>query len=114
MDDIDMYELKARGPRDKIEELRIELCDKVNALGIGAQGLGGLTTVLDVKIATYPTHAASKPVAMIPNCAATRHAHFVLDGSGPAYPRAAEPRPLARRALGARLQQDARRSTSTR
>ena len=82
MEDIDMYELKARGPRDKIEELRIELCDKINALGIGAQGLGGLTTVLDVKIATYPTHAASKPVAMIPNCAATRHAHFVLDGSG--------------------------------
>ena len=85
MDDIDMFDLKARGPRDKIEELRIELFDKVNALGIGAQGLGGLTTVLDVKIATYPTHAASKPVAMIPNCAATRHAHFVLDGSGPAY-----------------------------
>ena len=85
MDDIDMYELKARGPRDKVEELRIELCDRINALGIGAQGLGGLTTVLDVKIATYPTHAASKPVAMIPNCAATRHAHFVLDGSGPAY-----------------------------
>ncbi len=85
MDDIDMYELKARGPQNKVEELRIELCDKINALGIGAQGLGGLTTVLDVKIATYPTHAASKPVAMIPNCAATRHAHFVLDGSGPAY-----------------------------
>jgi fumarate hydratase class I len=85
MQDIDMYELKQRGPRNKLEELRIELCDKINALGIGAQGLGGLTTVLDVKIATYPTHAASKPVAMIPNCAATRHAHFVLDGSGPAY-----------------------------
>ena len=85
MQDIDMYELKARGPQNKVEELRIELCDKINALGIGAQGLGGLTTVLDVKIATYPTHAASKPVAMIPNCAATRHAHFVLDGSGPAY-----------------------------
>ncbi|MEO6743016.1 MAG: fumarate hydratase [Caldimonas sp.] len=85
MDDIDMFDLKARGPRDKIEELRIELFDKVNALGIGAQGLGGLTTVLDIKIATYPTHAASKPVAMIPNCAATRHAHFVLDGSGPAF-----------------------------
>ena len=85
MQDIDMYELKARGPKNKVEELRIELCDKINALGIGAQGLGGLTTVLDVKIATYPTHAASKPVAMIPNCAATRHAHFVLDGSGPAY-----------------------------
>ena len=85
MEDIDMFELKARGPRDRVEELRIELFDKVNALGIGAQGLGGLSTVLDVKIATYPTHAASKPVAMIPNCAATRHAHFVLDGSGPAY-----------------------------
>src|SRR5580765_5255009 len=85
MEDIDMHELKQRGPQNKVEELRIELCDKINALGIGAQGLGGLTTVLDVKIATYPTHAASKPVAMIPNCAATRHAHFVLDGSGPAY-----------------------------
>jgi fumarate hydratase, class I len=85
MEDIDMYELKARGPQNKTEELRIELCDKINALGIGAQGLGGLTTVLDVKISMAPTHAASKPVAMIPNCAATRHAHFVLDGSGPAY-----------------------------
>jgi len=85
MDSIDMFELKARGPRNKTEELRIELCDRINSLGIGAQGLGGLTTVLDVKIAMYPTHAASKPVAMIPNCAATRHAHFVLDGSGPAY-----------------------------
>ncbi len=85
MEPIDMTELKRRGPKDKTEALRIELCDRVNALGIGAQGLGGLTTVLDVKIAMYPTHAASKPVAMIPNCAATRHAHFVLDGSGPAY-----------------------------
>ena len=85
MDPIDMFDLKARGPQNKTEELRIELCDKINALGIGAQGLGGLTTVLDVKIALYPTHAASKPVALIPNCAATRHAHFVLDGSGPAY-----------------------------
>ncbi|MEO8299956.1 MAG: fumarate hydratase [Burkholderiales bacterium] len=85
MDDIDMFELLARGPQNKLEELRIELYEKVNALGIGAQGLGGLTTVLDVKIKTYPTHAASKPVAMIPNCAATRHAHFVLDGSGPAF-----------------------------
>jgi len=84
MDDIDMYELLARGPGNKLEELRIELYEKVNALGIGAQGLGGLTTVLDVKINTFPTHAASKPVAMIPNCAATRHVHFVLDGSGPA------------------------------
>ena len=85
MDPIDMHELLERGPADKLEELRISLYEKVNALGIGAQGLGGLTTVLDVKIRTYPTHAASKPVAMIPNCAATRHAHFVLDGSGPAH-----------------------------
>jgi fumarate hydratase class I len=85
MDDIDMYELQQRGPQNKLEELRIELYEKVNALGIGAQGLGGLTTVLDVKISMYPTHAASKPVAMIPNCAATRHAHFTLDGSGSAY-----------------------------
>jgi len=84
MEPIDMHELLERGPRDKVEELRIELFEKVNALGIGAQGLGGLTTVLDIKIAQYPTHAASKPVAMIPNCAATRHVHFVLDGSGPA------------------------------
>jgi fumarate hydratase class I len=82
MGPIDMAELKARGPRDQYEELRIELYDKVNALGIGAQGLGGLSTVLDVKILNYPTHAANKPIAMIPNCAATRHAHFVLDGSG--------------------------------
>ena len=85
MEPIDMFDLLARGPQNKLEELRIELYEKVNALGIGAQGLGGLTTVLDVKIATYPTHAAGKPVAMIPNCAATRHAHVVLDGSGPAY-----------------------------
>jgi fumarate hydratase class I len=84
MEPIDMAELKARGARNKVEELRIELYDKVNALGIGAQGLGGLSTVLDVKINTYPVHAANRPVAMIPNCAATRHAHFVLDGSGPA------------------------------
>jgi fumarate hydratase class I len=78
-----MHELLKRGPASKLEELRIEIYEKVNALGIGAQGLGGLTTVLDVKIRTFATHAASKPVAMIPNCAATRHAHFVLDGSGP-------------------------------
>jgi fumarate hydratase class I len=84
MEPIDMAELKARGPRNKVDEMRIELYDKVNALGIGAQGLGGLSTVLDVKIRTYPAHAANRPVAMIPNCAATRHAHFVLDGSGPA------------------------------
>ncbi len=89
MDDLDMYELQAKAAKGEkltqVEELRLELFEKVNALGIGAQGLGGLTTVLDVKIAMYPTHAASKPVAMIPNCAATRHAHFVLDGSGPVY-----------------------------
>jgi fumarate hydratase class I len=84
MEPLDMAELKARGPKNKLEELRIELYDRVNALGIGAQGLGGLSTVLDVKIRTYPAHAANRPVAMIPNCAATRHAHFVLDGSGPA------------------------------
>jgi len=84
MEPIDMAELKARGARNKVEELRIELYEKVNALGIGAQGLGGLSTVLDIKIRTYPAHAANRPVAMIPNCAATRHAHFVLDGSGPA------------------------------
>jgi fumarate hydratase class I len=82
---IDMSQLKARGPQSKLEELRIEIYDKVNALGIGAQGLGGLSTILDVKIMDWPTHAASKPIAMIPNCAATRHAHFTLDGSGPAY-----------------------------
>ncbi len=83
MDPIDMQELKARGPQNNIEKLRIELYDKINKLGIGAQGLGGLTTVLDIKILDYPTHAANLPVAMIPNCAATRHAHIHLDGSGP-------------------------------
>ncbi len=82
MEHIDMAQLKQRGPQTPIEALRVELFDKVNALGIGAQGLGGLSTVLDVKIFDFPTHAASKPIAMIPNCAATRHAHFVLDGSG--------------------------------
>lgn len=89
MDDLDMYELQAKAASgaelDNVEKLRLELFEKVNALGIGAQGLGGLTTVLDVKIKMYPTHAASKPIAMIPNCAATRHAHFVMDGSGPVY-----------------------------
>ena len=93
MDDLDMYELQAKAAAvatggevlTKVEALRLELFEKVNALGIGAQGLGGLTTVLDIKIKMYPTHAASKPVAMIPNCAATRHAHFVMDGSGPVY-----------------------------
>ena len=84
MEPIDMAELKARGAKSNVEKLRVELYDKVNALGIGAQGLGGLSTVLDIKIHTYPAHAANRPVAMIPNCAATRHAHFVLDGSGPA------------------------------
>lgn len=82
MDPIDIHELKARGPSNRVEELRLEIMERANSLGIGAQGLGGLTTVLDVKILDYPTHAASLPVAMIPNCAATRHAHFTLDGSG--------------------------------
>ena len=81
---IDMHELTARGARTTLERLRVEIYDRVNALGIGAQGLGGLTTVLDVKILDYPSHAASLPIAIIPNCAATRHAHFVLDGMGPA------------------------------
>jgi len=84
MEPVDMPELLKRGPQSKIEELRIEIYEAVNSLGIGAQGLGGLTTVLDVRIRDYPTHAASLPVAMIPNCAATRHIHFKLDGSGPA------------------------------
>jgi fumarate hydratase class I len=83
MEHIDVHELKARGPSSPLEELRLELYEKVNALGIGAQGLGGLTTVLDVKVKEYPTHAASLPVALIPNCAATRHVGFTLDGSGP-------------------------------
>ena len=83
MEPIDITELQQRGASNRAEELRLELYDKVNALGIGAQGLGGLTTVLDIKVKDYPTHAANLPVAMIPNCAATRHAHFVLDGSGP-------------------------------
>jgi fumarate hydratase, class I len=85
MDPIDMGPLKARGAKNDIEQLRIDIFDAVNAMGIGAQGLGGLSTILDVKILDYPCHAANKPVAMIPNCAATRHAHFTLDGSGPAY-----------------------------
>ncbi|MDO6386461.1 fumarate hydratase [Uliginosibacterium sp. 31-12] len=85
MEPIDILDLIERGPKTRAEELRIELYEKVNALGIGAQGLGGLTTVLDVKILDYPTHAANLPVALIPNCAATRHAHFELDGSGPVY-----------------------------
>ena len=81
---VDIHELRARGPQSRIEELRLEIMDAANRTGIGAQGLGGLTTVLDVKIKDYPTHAASLPVAMIPNCAATRHAHFTLTGDGPA------------------------------
>jgi fumarate hydratase class I len=85
LDPIDIHELKARGAATRAEELRLELHDKINRLGIGAQGLGGLTTVLDVKVRDYPTHAANKAVAIIPNCAATRHAHFTLDGSGPAH-----------------------------
>ena len=85
MDPIDMGQLKKRGAQNDIEQLRIDIFDAVNALGVGAQGLGGLSTILDVKIMDYPCHAANKPVAMIPNCAATRHAHFTLDGSGPAY-----------------------------
>ena len=84
MDPVDIHELIARGPETAEEELRLEIYDRVNKLGIGAQGLGGLTTVVDVKIKSLPTHAASKPVTMIPNCAATRHVHFHLDGSGPA------------------------------
>ncbi|PKB13990.1 homodimeric fumarase (class I) [Novosphingobium kunmingense] len=85
MEPIDMAQLKQRGAKTDIEALRIEIFDKVNALGIGAQGLGGLSTILDVKIMDAPCHAAGKPVAMIPNCAATRHAHFTLDGSGPSF-----------------------------
>src|SRR5450755_5157112 len=84
MDPIDIGDLIARGPKTPLEELRLEIYGRVNALGIGAQGLGGLTTVLDVKVLDYPTHAASLPVAVIPNCAATRHIHFTLDGTGPA------------------------------
>jgi fumarate hydratase class I len=84
MDPIDIQDLQKKGAANRVEELRLEIFDKVNSLGIGAQGLGGLTTVMDVKILDYPTHAANLPVAMIPNCAATRHAHFTLDGTGPA------------------------------
>tara|TARA_B110000483_G_scaffold241674_1_gene325316 strand:+ start:222 stop:1748 length:1527 start_codon:yes stop_codon:yes gene_type:complete len=107
MESIDMQVLKANGPQNKLEELRIEIYDRVNALGIGAQGLGGLTTVLDVKIKDYPTHAASLPVAVIPNCAATRHAHFVLDGSGPAV--LTPPAPEDYPAIEWRAADDARR-----
>jgi fumarate hydratase class I len=113
MEPMNIHELKARGAKTRAEELRLELFEKVNALGIGAQGLGGLSTVLDVKVVDYPTHAASKPVALLPNCAATRHIHFVLDGSGPARfeaPRLEDwpdvhwaPAPSARRVHLARL-----------
>ena len=84
MEPIDIQALRDRGANNRVEALRLELFEKINALGIGAQGLGGLTTVLDVKIKEYPTHAANKPVAVIPNCTATRHVHFTLDGDGPA------------------------------
>ena len=106
MGSIDIHELKAKGAANRLEELRLELIEKVNALGIGAQGLGGLTTVLDIKILDYPTHAANLPIAIIPNCAATRHIHFVLDGSGVAqftppslddYPRITQNASTARR-----------------
>ena len=102
MDPIDIHELRERGPSNRVEELRLEIMDAVNRLGIGAQGLGGLTTVVDVKIKDHPTHAASLPVAMIPNCAATRHAHFVLDGSGPALqtPPNVDDWPVVARATG--------------
>ena len=113
MDPVDIHELRERGPSTRAEELRLEIMEAVNKLGIGAQGLGGLTTVLDVKIMDYPTHAASLPVAMIPNCAATRHAHFELIGNGPVYqqppsldawsclPTATQSRCVARGDLGA-------------
>ncbi len=105
MDPVDIQALIARGAQNRVEELRIELYEKVNALGIGAQGLGGLTTVVDIKIRDYPTHAASLPVAIIPNCAATRHVHFELDGSGPAElepPRLADWPQITWNASGAR------------
>jgi fumarate hydratase class I len=111
---VDIHELIARGASNRVEELRLELYEKVNALGIGAQGLGGLTTVLDVKILDYPTHAASLPVAMIPNCAATRHAHFHLDGSGTGGADAAGPRRMAQGQLDAEHRNLDTRSTSTR
>ncbi len=85
MEPFNIHQLMAKGPSNRAEQLRLEIFEKVNALGIGAQGLGGLSTVLDVKVTDYPTHAASKPVALLPNCAATRHTHFILDGSGPAH-----------------------------
>lgn len=103
---IDITDLRARGPRNRIEEMRLDILDRVNALGIGAQGLGGMTTALDVKIATHPTHAASMPVALIPNCAATRHVDFMLTGEGPAtfaapdlslWPEIGEQGPIGRR-----------------
>jgi hypothetical protein len=117
MEPVNIHELRAKAASgaalSRVEELRLELMEKVNALGIGAQGLGGLTTVLDVKIMDYPTHAASLPVAMIPNCAATRHVHFHLDGSGPATCRAAEAGRLAAGHLEGRHQRRHPRRTST-
>jgi fumarate hydratase class I len=107
LEHIDIQELKERGASSRAEELRLELFDKVNALGIGAQGLGGLTTVLDVKVKDFPTHAANKAVALIPNCAATRHTHFTLDGSGPARlePPSLEDWPEITREAGANVRQ---------
>ena len=102
MDPIDIHELRERGPSNRLEELRLEIMDRANSLGIGAQGLGGLTTVLDVKILDYPTHAASLPVAMIPNCAATRHAHFTLDGKRYSRIRDTKSGSMARDRLGCR------------
>jgi fumarate hydratase class I len=104
MDPIDIADLIARGPKTPLEELRVDIYQRVNALGIGAQGLGGLTTVLDVKVLDYPTHAASLPVAVIPNCAATRHIHFTLDGSGPALLEAPDLGSLAQGSLDRRCQ----------
>ena len=102
LDPIDMHELKARGPKNRPEELRIEIFDKVNALGIGAQGLGGLTTVLDVKVRDYPTHAASLPVAVIPNCAATRHVAVPSGRQRTRAVRSAGPQALAQARRGSR------------
>src|SRR5690606_36258292 len=105
LDPIDIHALREHGPGNRAEELRLELFDKVNALGIGAQGLGGLTTVLDVKVKDYPTHAANQAIAVIPNCAATRHTHFTLDGSGPALqtPPSLEDWPVITRETGANV-----------
>ena len=108
MQPIDISELSARGPRTALEELRLEIYRRVNDLGLGAQGLGGLTTVLDVKVLDYPTHAASLPVAVIPNCAATRHIHFALDGTGRALLEPPDLGSLAEGAMGPRCRGAAR------